>query len=50
MADRPASVSDVHRIGAGMPHVTVYPGSEENPVYQVGGKLRVLPQPSAGRD
>lgn len=50
MADRPASVADVHRIAAGMPHVTVYPGSQENPVYQVGGKSFVFfrnPRPDA---
>lgn len=50
MADRPATVADVHRIAAGMPHVTVYPGSRENPVYQVGGKSFVFfrnPRPDA---
>lgn len=26
----------------GMPHVTVYPGTEHNPVYQVGGKSFVF--------
>ncbi len=33
-----------------MPHVTVYPGSQENPVYQVGGKSFVFfrnPRPDA---
>ena len=33
-----------------MPHVTVYPGSTENPVYQVGGKSFVFfrtPRPDA---
>lgn len=50
MADRPASVADVHRIAAAMPHVTIYPGSQENPVYQVGGKSFVFfrnPRPDA---
>ena len=33
-----------------MPHVTVYPGAEHNPVYQVGGKSFVFfrnPRPDA---
>src|SRR3954453_18912279 len=33
-----------------MPHVTVYPGSAQNPVYQVGGKSFVFfrnPRPDA---
>lgn len=34
---RPADVDDVHRIAAGMPHVTVV-GADDHPVYQVGGK------------
>jgi hypothetical protein len=42
MLDRPADVDDVHRIARAMPHVTVYPGSRENPVYQVGGKSFVF--------
>ncbi len=50
MVDRPATVADVHRIAAAMPHVTVYPGSKENPVYQVGGRSFVFfrnPRPDA---
>jgi len=50
MPDRPAGVQDVHRIAAGLPHVTVYPGSRENPVYQVGGRSFVFfrnPRPDA---
>ena len=50
MADRRARVSDVHRLAAGMPHVTVYPGTEDRPVYQVGGKSFVFfrtPRPDA---
>jgi len=34
----------------GMPHVTVWPGSRENPIYQVGGKSFVFfrnPRPDA---
>jgi hypothetical protein len=50
MADRPATVPDVHRIAAGMPHVTVYPGTADRPVYQVGGRSFVFfrnPRPDA---
>ena len=32
----------MHRLALGMPHVTVYPGTEHNPVYQVGGKSFVF--------
>jgi len=35
---RRARIEDVHQLALGMPHVTVYPGTEERPVYQVGGK------------
>jgi hypothetical protein len=47
---RKARVEDVHELALAMPHVTVYPGSTENPVYQVGGKSFVFfrtPQPDA---
>jgi hypothetical protein len=47
---RPARVEDVHALAAAMPHVTVHPGTEENPVYQVGGKSFVFfrnPRPDA---
>jgi hypothetical protein len=40
----------VHDIALAMPHVTVYPGTEERPVYQVGGKSFVFfrnPRPDA---
>jgi len=50
MDDRPAAVPDVHRIAAAMPHVTVYPGTADRPVYQVGGKSFVFfrnPRPDA---
>lgn len=50
MADRPATVPDVHRIAAGLPHVTVWPGSADRPVYQVGGRSFVFfrnPRPDA---
>ena len=49
-ADRPARVQDVHELALGMPHVTVYPGTEHKPVYQVGGKSFVFfrnPRPDA---
>ena len=48
--DRPARVEDVHELAHRMPHVTVYPGSADNPVYQVGGKSFVFfrnPRPDA---
>jgi len=32
----------VHHLALGMPHVTVYPGTEYKPVYQVGGKSFVF--------
>ncbi|MHA7649943.1 MmcQ/YjbR family DNA-binding protein [Mycobacterium sp. ML4] len=48
MADRPATVGDVHRIAASMPHVKRLLGPKGNPIYQVGGKSFVFfrtPQP-----
>ena len=43
MADRPATVADVHEIAAGMPHVSRIEGSKAgNAVYQVGGKSFVF--------
>ncbi|MCG7581556.1 MmcQ/YjbR family DNA-binding protein [Mycolicibacterium sp. OfavD-34-C] len=51
MADRPATVADVHEIAAGMPHVSRIEGSTAgNAVYQVGGKSFVFfrtPRPDA---
>jgi hypothetical protein len=47
---RPARVEDVHQLALGMPYVTVYPGTEHKPVYQVGGKSFVFfrnPRPDA---
>jgi hypothetical protein len=47
---RPASVEDVHRLALAMPHVTIHPGTEDRPVYQVGGKSFVFfrnPRPDA---
>jgi hypothetical protein len=40
----------VHHLALGMPHVTAYPGTEQKPVYQVGGKSFVFfrnPRPDA---
>ena len=50
MTFRAATVDDVHRLAAAMPHVTVAHGSLGNPVYQVGGKSFVFfrtPRPDA---
>jgi hypothetical protein len=47
---RPARVEDVHELATAMPHVTVYDGTADNPVYQVGGKSFVFfrnPRPDA---
>lgn len=47
---RPARVADVHDLALGMPHVTVHPGTQDKPVYQVGGKSFVFfrnPRPDA---
>lgn len=47
---RPARVEDVHDLALGMPHVTVHPGTQDRPVYQVGGKSFVFfrnPRPDA---
>jgi hypothetical protein len=43
-------VQDVHEAARAMPHVTVEDGSQQNPVYQVGGKSFVFfrnPRPDA---
>jgi hypothetical protein len=40
----------VHDLALGMPHVSVYPGTQDRPVYQVGGKSFVFfrnPRPDA---
>ncbi len=40
----------MHRLALGMPYVTVHPGTEHEPVYQVGGKSFVFfrsPRPDA---
>ena len=50
MADRPARLSDVHEIAAGMPHAKRIEGPKGNAIYQIGGKSFVFfrtPQPDA---
>jgi hypothetical protein len=50
MTDRPARLSDVHEIAAGMPHSKRIEGPKGNAIYQVGGKSFVFfrtPQPDA---
>lgn len=40
----------MHDLALGMPHVKVYPGTQDKPVYQVGGKSFVFfrnPRPDA---
>ncbi len=47
---RKARIQDVHELALAMPHVTVYPGTADNPVYQVGGKSFIFfrnPRPDA---
>jgi hypothetical protein len=47
---RKARVEDVHELALAMPHVTVWPGTQDNPVYQVGGKTFIFfrnPRPDA---
>ena len=49
-ANRRAGVEDVHALAAAMPHVTIADGTQDNPVYQVGGKSFVFfrnPRPDA---
>ena len=46
----PPPVEDVHELALTMPHVTVYPGTGDNPIYQVGGKSFIFfrnPRPDA---
>jgi hypothetical protein len=48
--DRPARVEDVHELALTMPYVTVWDGSADNPIYQVGGKSFIFfrnPRPDA---
>jgi hypothetical protein len=47
---RRARVEDVHELALRMPHVTIWPGKQGNPVYQVGGKSFIFfrtPRPDA---
>ena len=49
-AAKKARVDDVHTLAAAMPHVTLVEGSQDNPVYQVGGKSFIFfrnPRPDA---
>lgn len=48
--NRPATVADVHALAESMPHVSRIDGTQENPVYQVGGKSFIFfrtPRPDA---
>jgi hypothetical protein len=52
MAEGPcrARAEDVHELALRMPHVTVWPGRPDKPIYQVGGKSFVFyrnPRPDA---
>ena len=47
---RPATVDDVHDLALAMPHVRVVRGTQDRPIYQVGGKSFVFfrnPRPDA---
>ena len=47
---RRARVEDIHQLALSMPHVTIWPGPRDNPIYQVGGKSFVFfrtPRPDA---
>ena len=47
---RRARVEDIHELALGMPHVTIWRGPRDNPIYQVGGKSFVFfrtPRPDA---
>jgi hypothetical protein len=50
VVQRRARVEDIHELAAGMPHVTVWYGPRDNPIYQVGGKSFIFfrtPRPDA---
>jgi hypothetical protein len=50
MATGRARIEDVHQLASSMPHATMVEGSQDNPVYQVGGKSFVFfrnPRPDA---
>ena len=44
-----ARVADIHDVALSMPGAVLYPGSEDNPIYQVGGKSFVFCQSSLQR-
>ncbi len=49
-SSRTARLEDVHDLAVSMPHVTLYPGTDDHPVYQVGGKSFIFfrnPRPDA---
>lgn len=49
-SSRAARIEDVHDLASSMPHVTVQYGTQENPIYQVGGKSFIFfrnPRPDA---
>jgi hypothetical protein len=48
--NRPARVEDVYELALAMPHVTAEYGTEDRPIYQVGGKSFIFfrnPRPDA---
>jgi hypothetical protein len=50
VVQRRARVEDIHELAAGMPHITVLYGPQDNPIYQVGGKSFIFfrtPRPDA---
>jgi len=47
---RTARIEDVHEVALGTPYVTIWSGTSDNPVYQVGGKSFIFfrnPRPDA---
>ncbi len=50
MAERRARIGDVHELAMAMPHVKLIRGSQDNPIYQVGGRSFIFfrnPRPDA---
>lgn len=48
--DRPATLADVHDLAMAMPHAAVAQGSQDNPIYSVGGRSFIFfrnPRPDA---
>lgn len=49
-SSRPARIDDVHELAVAMPHVSIEHGTNDNTVYQVGGKSFIFfrnPRPDA---